>query len=95
VDGKPLVFFHFHGTRRMLFNLHESGLHYYGVELTRIIRDGIYRPYVSELAACTRRLSALPSAIRKQLAPERADLSRRLVQTLRAVARQTVVASAG
>jgi len=94
VDGQPLVFFHFHGTRRMLFNLHESGLHDYGVALTPAIRDGIYRPYVSDLAACARQLAALPTELRRQLMPERVDLGRRVVRTLRAVARHTVVVAA-
>ena len=94
VDGRPLVLFHFHGTRRMLFNLHESGLYDYGVALTPAIRDAIYRPYVSELAACARALEALPPALRSNLLPEQVDLSRRLVRTLRAVARHTAVAPA-
>jgi hypothetical protein len=91
VDGEPLVFFHFHGMRRMLFKLHESGLHDYGVALTPVIRDGIYRPYVSELDACVRQLAQLPSTVRARLAPEPVQLSRRLVRTLRALARHTVV----
>jgi hypothetical protein len=95
IDGQPLVCFHFHGTRRMLFNLHESGLYEYGVELTPPIREGIYRPYVSELADCGRQLLALPAVLRARLAPKRFDLSRRFVRTLRAVARHTAVSPAG
>lgn len=95
IGGEPLVFFHFHGTRRMLFNLHESGLHDYQVALTPAIRDGLYRPYVSELVASRRRLAALPTGIREQLSgPRPAGSGRELVRTVRAVLRQTVVAPA-
>lgn len=93
VDGQPLVFFHFHGTRRMLFNLHESGLYDYGVALTPAIRDGIYRPYVTELTACVKQLDALSDGLRRDLLPERLDLGRRVVRTLRAVVRHTTVAA--
>jgi len=95
VNGRPLVVFHFHGMRRMLFNLHESGLHDYRVALTPAIRDGIYRPYVSELVASRRRLAALPAGVREQLTGSRpAGAGRELVRTVRAVLRQTVVAPA-
>jgi len=63
VDGQALVFFHFHGTRRMLFNLHESGLYNYGVALTPAMRDGIYRPYLAELATCAKQLDTLPAEV--------------------------------
>ena len=95
IGGEPLVFFHFHGTRRMLFNLHESGLHDYGVALTPAIRDGIYRPYISELVASRRRLASLPAGIRAQLtAPRPVSSGRELVRTVRAMLRQTAVAPA-
>lgn len=49
VDGRPLVFFHFHGVsregRRFRFK-HAT----YRVRTTSTIRDTIYRPYVSRLA---------------------------------------------
>lgn len=97
IAGEPLVLFHFHGMRRMLFNLHESGLHDYGVALTPAIREGIYRPYASELVASRRRLAALPAEIRAKLAgpqPSRASPRRELVRIVRAVLRHTVVAPA-
>lgn len=95
VDEQLLVFFHFHGTRRMLFNLHESGLYNYGIALTPAIRDGIFRPYLTELAACAKQLDTLPAELRRELTPERVDLGRRMVRTLRAVVRRTAVAAAG
>jgi len=49
VDGRPLIFFHFHGldrsARRYYFK-HAS----YGVKTTAVVRDGIYGPYVAALA---------------------------------------------
>ena len=89
LEGQPLVCFHFHGVRRMLFNVHESGLHDYGVQLTSGLREAIYQPYVSELADVRGRLSrfaAPPSG-----AP---SLGRALVRTARALLRHSAVVPA-
>lgn len=99
IEGRSLVFFHFHGTKRMLFNLYESGLYEYGVDLTAAIRNGIYRPYVAELAACDLLLSGLPATARSRLKPARdtlgaGDLVRKVALTARAVARHTAVFAA-
>lgn len=50
VDGKPLIFFHFHGVRRVLGKLYDSGLQGYEVPLTPQIRRNIYSPYLASLA---------------------------------------------
>ena len=99
IEGRPLVFFHFHGTKRMLFNLYESGLHNYGAKLTSAITCGIYRPYATQLAASSRQLSDLPAAVRAQLdaasvAPSALDLAQQLVSTVQAIARHTIVFAA-
>jgi hypothetical protein len=99
IGGRRLVFFHFHGTKRMLFNLYESGMHDYGAQLTPAIRRGIYAPYVTELAACDRQLSALPAKVRSGLEAARAgqgagDLPRKLLGTARAIARHSTVFAA-
>ena len=99
IEGRPLVFFHFHGIKRMLFNLYESGLHDYGVKLTSAIRRGIYQPYATQLAACNRQLSDLPAAVRAHLeaacvAPSVLDLARQFTRTMRAIVRHTTVFAA-
>jgi hypothetical protein len=98
VDGRPLVFFHFHGTKRMLFNVYECGLHDYGVSLAPAVRRGIYGPYVRELDASRRQLRTLPQAMRDQLAPQTRlgakALARRLISTARALARHSIVFAA-
>jgi hypothetical protein len=95
IAGRPLLFFHFHGTKRMLFNLYESGMHDYGAELTSAIKQGIYRPYVTELAACERQLASLPATVRAGVnassARRTTDLARQLVRTARAVAHHSTV----
>lgn len=97
VDGRPLVSFHFHGMRRMLFDVYETGLHAYDVELTPALSRGLYRPYISELAACRRSCSALPRAIGERLAEQAAapgwlDYGRQALGTLAAVMRHKAVA---
>lgn len=99
VDGRPLVFFHFHGLRQMLFGVFESGLHEYGVTLSGAIRSGIYRPYVSSLQKCRRQLLDLPTPARAQLgarrvAPGARNLVRQVLRTAQAVARRTTIVGA-
>jgi len=67
LGGKPLVVFHFHNVRRMAFGLFDSDLHEYGLRLTPSIRNGIYRPYVDELARCGQ-VPAPPGGFVKQMA---------------------------
>ncbi len=50
VDGEPLYFFHFHGVRKVIGKLYDSGLDGYGVHLTLEIRKTIYSPYLAGLA---------------------------------------------
>jgi hypothetical protein len=99
VDERPLVFYHFHGIKRMLFGIYESGLHEYGVELTAATRKGIYRPYLKDLLACQRQIAGLPAETRARLggepaAPGAGEWARQLTNTARAVARHTTVFAA-
>jgi hypothetical protein len=94
VEGCPLVIFHFHGVRQMMFDVFESGLHDYGVRLSAAVRTGIYRPYVGTLLECRRQLLGLPAPVRAQLDAQRMepgalDLARQVFRTARAVARRT------
>ena len=50
VDGKPLVFYHFHGVRKVLGRLYDSGLQGYGVQLPAELRKCLYRPYLAKLS---------------------------------------------
>lgn len=99
VEGRPLVFFHFHGLKQMMFDVFESGLHDYGVGLSATIRTGIYRPYVGTLLECRRQLLDLPAPVRAQLDAQRVepgalDLARQFLRTAQAVARRTTIVRA-
>lgn len=88
VSGRPLVVFHFHGIRRVLSPIYDCGLYEYRVRLDARIR-GIYKPYVKELAACSRLAATL-------CAPDHAgqgagDFLGRLRQTLGAFKRQSAI----
>ena len=50
VDGEPLFFYHFHGVRKVLGKLYDSGLDDYGVRLSPEIRRAIYAPYLGALS---------------------------------------------
>lgn len=58
VDARPLVFFHFHGLRRMLGKVYDCGLLQYGAVLSQTARDLLYRPYLSALGRCEAEVSA-------------------------------------
>jgi hypothetical protein len=71
VEGRPLVFFHFHGLRRVLFRIYDSGLYGYGVNLSPQVRHGIYRPYFADLALAENRVSRLSADVRTFLDADR------------------------
>lgn len=50
VDGKPLVFFHFHGVRKVLGKLYDSGLREYQVPLSAQLLKNLYQPYLAKLS---------------------------------------------
>lgn len=74
VNGKPLVFFHFHGLKRLLFNYYDSGLYQYEVEFSPSVRKLIYSPYLAEIGRLSATLQSLPASIRMALRPHKARL---------------------
>jgi hypothetical protein len=96
VDGKPLVLFHFHGLRRVLYRIYDSGLYGYGVNLSPLVRRSIYRPYLSYLALAEHRVSRLSAGARsssivdRDLSGQRESLSR-IRLALRLVASGTAI----
>lgn len=89
VAGRELVLFHFHGIQRMLFNVYDCGLHEYRVELCPEVKEGIYRPYIRELADCDRQAARFSGV--QRAAPNLLDLARRLKHTARAFVRHTAI----
>jgi hypothetical protein len=49
VDDDRLVFFHFHGLKRLDSGYWDTGLGVYLVRCTRLIMNNIYTPYINEL----------------------------------------------
>lgn len=56
VDGQPLVFFHFHGLRRVGSRF-ATGELLYGSHLSRILKNHVYRPYVNQLVTLDKMIS--------------------------------------
>lgn len=56
VDGRPLIFFHFHGLRQVLPFLWKVTHRDYGAPLDRTMRTVLYRPYVAALKKAEKRL---------------------------------------
>jgi hypothetical protein len=71
IEGSALIAFHFHGMKRVMFRLYDSGLYAYGASLSHVVRNSIYRPYLEELSHCEARLSRLPETIRLSVRPAR------------------------
>jgi len=51
VDGKPLLFFHFHGLRQMARGVWNLSLEVFNTRLDRVLKRHIYRPYLQALEA--------------------------------------------
>lgn len=49
VDDQPLIFYHFHGLKRLLGPLFNSGFASYQTKLTPFIKEHIYQNYLAEL----------------------------------------------
>lgn len=49
VDGQPLIFFHFHGFKKVTGSFYDSGFARYHAEFLKIVRDKIYLPYIKAL----------------------------------------------
>lgn len=49
VAGRPLVFFHFQGLRRVATDTYDSNLASYGACLTPVLRTGVFEPYLHAL----------------------------------------------
>ena len=92
INGAPLLIFHFHLLHRILPGVFESGLHEYGVKLTAAIRQGIYAPYLAEMARSAGTLGRVASDAE---ASRRPSLGRRLARSARAVARRSALFAAG
>jgi hypothetical protein len=90
VEGRPLIFFHFHRLRRTLFRLYDTALHDYEVRLTPAIRRGIYAPYIAELTRLERAHPSSPGG-----AWPGVSALRRLAHTARAIVRRTAVYASG
>jgi hypothetical protein len=72
VDGHPLLFYHFHGLRRITHWLYDPNLMVYRVAPTKELKRDIYQPYIKTLLTlCSthqfdRRSDALPAGVRYQ-----------------------------
>ena len=63
VDGEPLLFFHFHGVRRMVGRYVSMHIPF-GTRANEVVRERIYRPYIDDLAAAEHAAPAAPPAKR-------------------------------
>jgi hypothetical protein len=63
VDGKPLVFFHFHGLKQVYARIFDTHLNDYGLRLSTTIRRYVYRPYLGALLAAEATVAGLGQGI--------------------------------
>jgi len=53
-NGQPLVFFHFHGFKRIVPGIFDAGTRRYGAKLSRVARFHVYRSYLRSVNQCER-----------------------------------------
>jgi hypothetical protein len=87
VDGEPIVFYHFHGLRRLAPFLWKTQTRQFGARLTRLVRRSIYAPYLAALDAAETTIRPLLEVRAPPLERVGARSYRsRLLSTLRVVA---------
>ena len=65
VDSQPLLFFHFHGLKRMADGVWDTSLNVFATRLDLLLRRSIYRPY---LQALERAMTEVNSALGETIA---------------------------
>ena len=60
VDGRELIFYHFHALRNVTARLFDAQLSKYGVNLTKELRQFVYNPYLEELQRADQTVNASP-----------------------------------
>ena len=69
VDEQPLIFFHFHGFRRINNWLYNPGLASYKAHPTRLVRHSIFAPYIGTLQEMNPVKSSLLSSTVREKSP--------------------------
>jgi hypothetical protein len=87
VDGRPLVFFHFHGLKQIGRWLYDPSWKEYGISSSTVLRTMIYRPYIRVLRhfESGRSSAALPRGVRLKTTDSR---PRGTLRQLRATVRE-------
>jgi hypothetical protein len=49
IENQVLIFYHFHGLKKILPFLYDTGLSNYGSSLFKVVRNNIYLPYIKDL----------------------------------------------
>jgi len=86
VDNQPLIFFHFHGLKKINNWLYDPNLSGYKLRLSYIIKHNIYEPYIDALSSVTRKYEAFfmkaskDRSIRYQL--KKTDILKRIWKTV-------------
>ena len=76
VDDQPLIFYHFHGLKKIFSFLYDSGAIVYGVKLPKLVRTGIYLPYINALKKIEREIRISNSEPLRQLRMEHINFFR-------------------
>jgi len=86
-DEDPVLFFHFHGVKRMKTGEYLTAHGAYKAPLVPLVRDLLYRPYLREVSSITREVEARFGAIEpvpeRKLRGHKAKRPSRLKETLK------------
>jgi hypothetical protein len=59
VNGQSLIFYHFHGLKRLSDSAYDMHLREYGARADRVLREAVYIPYLTVMAAAERTVNRL------------------------------------
>jgi len=79
-DGHPLIFFHYHGFRRIRTFWYDTGLHTYGEGMTGFLKKHIFLPYARALKSAEIRLAGVAPK-KESITRARPSMSLRLFLT--------------
>lgn len=89
-NGRPLIFFHFHGFKRIVAGIFDAGTSRYGAKLSNVARSHVYGSYLRCVNQCGRKIemgsdTRLEVGIRTELSGSTGTLPAQILMMVRRI----------